>query len=81
MTVISPTHVNEAALDISIVGGGPAGLACAIVLARAGYRVVIHEQHTRVGSRFHGDFQGLENWSSDQDVLDELALSGIQALF
>src|SRR5581483_11240177 len=66
---------------LRIVGAGPAGLACAIVLARAGYAVVVHEQRDRVGGRFHGDFQGLENWSCEQDVLKELGSSGIDASF
>jgi flavin-dependent dehydrogenase len=66
---------------IDVVGAGPAGLACAIVLARAGYSVIVHEQHDRTGARFHGDFQGLENWSSDEDVVRELAHHGIQPTF
>jgi flavin-dependent dehydrogenase len=66
---------------ISIVGAGPAGLACAIILARANYGVIVHEQHNRVGGRFHGEFQGLENWSSDRPVLQELAEAGIQLDF
>lgn len=66
---------------VSVVGAGPAGLACAIVLARADYPVIVHEQRPRVGGRFHGDFQGLENWSSDEDVLAELARYGIEPSF
>lgn len=66
---------------ITIVGAGPAGLACAIVLARAGKRVVVREWHKTVGARFHGDFQGLENWSEEGDVLDELAMNGISPSF
>ncbi|MFV2034187.1 MAG: NAD(P)-binding protein [Halocynthiibacter sp.] len=41
---------------ISVIGAGPAGLVCAISLARAGRLVVLHEQHKEVGHRFHGDF-------------------------
>ncbi|MDX3966883.1 MAG: NAD(P)/FAD-dependent oxidoreductase [Bradyrhizobium sp.] len=64
-----------------MVGAGPAGLACAIALARAGRPVVVREWHGDVGARFHGDFQGLENWSDEQDVLDELAAAGIRDTF
>lgn len=67
--------------EISIVGAGPAGLACAIVLARSGRRVVVHEHQNRVGARFHGDFQGLDNWTGDCDVLDDLRVHGIEPNF
>lgn len=66
---------------VTIVGAGPAGLACAIVLARAGRTVIVREWHETVGSRFHGDFQGLENWSDERDTLDELQAAGIDATF
>ena len=81
---VGGTRVRQGNRDksvVSIVGAGPAGLACAIVLARADYPVIVHEQHPHVGGRFHGDFQGLENWSSDEDVLEELAQSGIEPSF
>lgn len=61
---------------VTIVGAGLAGLACAIVLVRAGRPVIVREWHKTVGNRFHGDFQGLENWSDGQDVLDELRAAG-----
>lgn len=66
---------------VTIVGAGPAGLACAIVLAHAGAPVIVREWHASVGSRFHGDFQGLENWSDRLDVLEELQNAGIEATF
>ena len=66
---------------IVVVGAGPAGLACAIVLARGGRKVVVREWKDRVGHRFHDDFQGLENWTSELDVLEELAAVGIAADF
>lgn len=66
---------------ITIVGAGPAGLAAAIVLARAGRPVMVREWHDTVGRRFHDDFQGLENWSGADDVLDEMAGHGLAADF
>lgn len=64
---------------ITIVGAGPSGLAAAIVLARAGRKVIVRERKPVVGARFHGDFQGLENWSVDNDVLDEMRELGAAA--
>lgn len=67
--------------EFQIVGAGPAGLAAAIALARAGRRVVVHEAAAEVGSRFRGDYQGLENWTSENDVLDVLRGQGIACNF
>lgn len=65
----------------TVVGAGPAGLAAAITLARAGQRVGVLERHTSVGQRFHDDMQGLENWSSGEHVLDRLRRLGIEPDF
>lgn len=66
---------------IQIGGAGPAGLAAAITLARAGRRVLVHEAQGEVGHRFDGDLQGLENWSTQQDALDLLREIGITTEF
>ncbi len=66
---------------ITVVGAGPSGLASTIVLARAGKKVVVRERQQSVGARFHGDFQGLENWSIKTDVLDEMRDLGIATDF
>ena len=66
---------------IQIGGAGPAGLAAAITLARAGRRVLVHELQGVVGHRFDGDFQGLENWSTQQDALYLLREMGISTAF
>lgn len=62
---------------VHIVGAGPAGLVAGINLARDGYEVILHEQKQEVGSRFHGEFQGLENWSTEEDVCDFLKTIGV----
>ena len=67
--------------SVHIVGAGPASLVTAINLAKAGIEVVIHEQKSEVGSRFNGDFQGIENWSTDMDALEFLSSIGISINF
>ncbi|MBI5290418.1 MAG: NAD(P)-binding protein [Chloroflexi bacterium] len=64
--------------EITIAGAGPSGLAAAIILAKAGYHVLVFEQRSRVGERFNDDYQGLENWSRDEDVIDEIRAAGIE---
>ncbi|HTX61376.1 MAG TPA: NAD(P)/FAD-dependent oxidoreductase [Methanobacterium sp.] len=55
--------------DVKILGAGPAGLSAAINLAKEGYLVEVFEKNSDVGGRFHGEFQGLENWSNKKDTL------------
>lgn len=64
-----------------ISGAGPAGLVAALTIAKAGGRAVVYERQTDVGARFHGDFQGLENWTTSGDVLEELSAMGIKPGF
>ncbi len=62
---------------VHIIGAGPAGLVAAINLARADYEVIVHEQKTETGWRFNGDFQGIENWSTEEDALDFMKTIGV----
>lgn len=62
---------------IHIIGAGPAGLVAAINLAREGYEVIVHEQKKDVGWRFNGDYQGIENWSTEEDAIDFLNTIGV----
>lgn len=66
---------------IKISGAGPAGLAAAITLARADYRVTVYERSKDCGTRFKGDLQGLENWTSKTNVIDEMSTFGIKTSF
>ncbi len=63
------------------MGAGPAGLVAALTLARAGVPVTVYEKGPTVGTRFHGDFQGLENWSRELDVLEDLRTMGLAINF
>lgn len=66
---------------VEIVGAGPAGLVAALTLRQAGYPVRVYEERKDVGLRFHGDFQGIENWSQGEDILGQLREMGIKVNF
>jgi flavin-dependent dehydrogenase len=67
--------------SVEIVGAGPAGLSAALTAVRAGRDVTVWERRADCGSRFHGDLQGLENWTTRGDVLEELGQIGIAPTF
>jgi flavin-dependent dehydrogenase len=66
---------------LRILGAGPSGLAAAILIARAGHAVEVHERRGDCGARFDGDLQGLESFSSPQDTLEELREAGFTTDF
>jgi len=66
---------------VNIIGAGPAGLTAAIVLAKQGIKARVYEMSSDVGHRLNGDFQGLENWSSEKDITKLLSHIGIEANF
>lgn len=73
--------VGEDMKTINILGSGPSGLSAAIILAKAGYEVNVYERNEDVGKRFYGDLQGLENWTSQRDVVEDLKRLGIEVNF
>ena len=54
-------------LRIAIIGSGPAGLACAQQLARAGYRVSVFEKADRIGGLLR---YGIPDFRLDKRILD-----------
>ncbi len=66
---------------IRIIGAGPAGLTAAINLAMNNYAVTVYEKNSDVGMRFNNDFQGLENWSTEDDVLNLIKTVSIKPDF
>lgn len=71
----------EEGRTLHVSGAGPAGLAAAVTIARFGARAIVFEAQKEVGGRFHDDFQGLENWTTQADVLEELDAIGIRPTF
>jgi flavin-dependent dehydrogenase len=66
---------------IRIAGAGPSGLATAIVLARAGRAVEVHEAKADVGTRFIGDLQIIESASEREPVPLFLDRIGVERNF
>jgi flavin-dependent dehydrogenase len=71
------TIAMSAQPHLEIVGAGPAGLAAALTARAGGAFVTVYEKRPHVGGRFHGDFQGIENWTLEEDALEELARLGL----
>ena len=65
--------------EVHILGAGLSGLSSATILAKAGKDVHVHEIRSDSGARFDGDFQGIENWTSEVDFFEELADWGFDA--
>lgn len=56
--------------SVILAGGGPAGMVCGLLLARAGVQVTVLEKHTD----FFRDFRGDTVHPSTMTLLDELGL-------
>ena len=65
--------------EVHILGAGLSGLAAATILARSDKEVHVYEIREDSGARFDGDFQGIENWTSEMDFFDELEEWGLNS--
>jgi flavin-dependent dehydrogenase len=79
--ILATGSMSRVQNQIDIIGAGPAGLVAAINLAKAGFKVTLHEAAPSVGHRFHGDFQGIENWTTKDDVRDFLQQINVKINF
>jgi len=64
------TPVTNSETDLCVVGGGPAGMMCAYLFARAGLHTIVLEKH----GDFLRDFRGDTVHPSTLDLFDELGL-------
>jgi len=71
--VLAPTPIDEAAVDVLVAGGGPAGLHTAIACARAGLDVLVVDEEPRVGGSLRWWPQALPG------VADALAQDALEA--
>jgi len=53
--------------NIAVVGSGPAGLACAQQLARAGHGVTVFEKHDRIGGLLR---YGIPDFKMEKHIID-----------
>ncbi len=60
---------------VAIVGSGPAGLACAQQLARAGHDVMVYEKNNRIGGLLR---YGIPNFKMEKHIIDR-RMSQMQA--
>jgi glutamate synthase (NADPH/NADH) small chain len=70
--------VRQSGKQIAVVGSGPAGLACAQQLARAGHAVTLFEKSDRIGGLLRygiPDFK-MEKWLIDRRV-DQMKAEGV----
>ena len=66
---------------VRIAGAGPSGLAAAIALRDAGIEVQVFERRSRLGARFPGSLQILDNFTFPGNSLDEVRRLGIEPSF
>ncbi len=59
--------IRRTGRKVAVIGSGPAGLACAQQLARAGHRVIVYEKSPKVGGLLR---YGIPDFKLDKGVID-----------
>ena len=83
-----PLHLRELACDLVVVGGGLAGVCCAITAARAGIEVVLIQDRPVLGGNASSEVRlwilgatshlGNNNrWAREGGVIDELLIENL----
>ena len=70
--------------DVAIAGGGLAGLSCAILLAKAGHKVIVFEKESYPFHKVCGEYVSNESWNFLEGLglpLSSLSLPQIDSLF
>jgi glutamate synthase (NADPH/NADH) small chain len=65
--VVPVPPVRKTGRRVAVVGSGPAGMACAQQLARAGHDVVLFEKADRIGGLLR---YGIPDFKMDKDLID-----------
>ena len=64
---------------VAVVGSGPAGMACAQQLARAGHQVVVFEKSNRIGGLLR---YGIPDFKMEKHLIDrrieQMAAEGVE---
>src|ERR1051325_2302294 len=74
---------EEKLYDVGIVGGGLAGLALSIQLAKAGYEVILFEKEKYPFHKVCGEYISMESWDFLKSLglpLDEMNLPRVRNL-
>ncbi|MEX2240203.1 MAG: glutamate synthase subunit beta [Burkholderiales bacterium] len=77
--VLAQPAARRSGRKVAVVGSGPAGLACAQQLARAGHAVTVFEKNDRLGGLLRygiPDFK-MEKWLIDRRV-EQMAAEGVE---
>jgi len=56
-------HKSDDTFDVAIVGGGLAGLSASILLAKAGYKIILFEKEKYPFHKVCGEYISMESWN------------------